>query len=70
MTSENNFLQQNVSGKAVQVFRENGTLNLYVDGEFYARADTFEAIVNTYNALKERPTIAISINDFYIVEPE
>lgn len=70
MISENNFLHQYVSDKVVQVFRENGTLNLYVDGDFYARADTFEDIVNTYNALKERPTIAININDFYVVEPE
>lgn len=66
--SDNNFLQQNVSGKIVQIFREQGQLNLYVNGEFYARGDKIPSIVKTYNALQERPTIRISVNDFYIVE--
>lgn len=65
---KNSFLQQNVSGKTVQIFAENGTLNLYVDGEVYASGDTFGEIVKAYNALKERPTIIISINDFFMVE--
>lgn len=62
------FLQQNVSGKIVQVFSEMGRLSLYVEGEFYLDAYTLEELVKGYNMMKKRPTIAISENDFFRVE--